>query len=99
MVRHIVAWNFKEGFTDIENFENATRVKNDLENLRDIIPNVIDIEVKIDLVNTSTRKIMLDSLFECDDDLAIYQVHPEHVKVVEFIKNVFTDRVCLDFYE
>lgn len=30
MIRHIVAWNFKEGLSDEENRQNAEKIKKDL---------------------------------------------------------------------
>lgn len=60
MVRHIVAWSFKEEFSAEENKRNAEKIKQDLAN---------------------------------------YQVHPEHKKAGAFIGSVLKDRVCLDFYE
>lgn len=99
MIRHIVAWNFKEGFSEEENRRNAEKIKHDLENLREIIPEIQRIRVDIRLVPSSTRDVMLDSSFETEADLAIYQEHPEHKKVGEFIGSVMKHRVCLDFCE
>lgn len=99
MIRHIVAWNFKEGFSEDENRRNAERIKRDLEGLGEIIPEIQGIRVDIHLAPSSTRDVMLDSLFETEADLAIYQEHPEHKKVGEFIGSVMKHRVCLDFYE
>lgn len=99
MIRHIVAWDFKEGFSDEENQRNAEKIKHDLESLREIIPEIQGIRVDIHLAPSSTRDIMLDSLFETEADLAIYQEHPEHKKVGEFIGSVMKHRVCLDFCE
>lgn len=99
MIRHIVAWNFKEGFSDEENRANAEKMKKDLESLKDLIPEVADIRVDIDLAPSSTRDVMLNSLFATEADLKVYQEHPEHKKVGAFIGSVTKHRVCLDFYE
>lgn len=99
MIRHIVAWNFKEGFSEDENRRNAERIKRDLEGLGEIIPEIQGIRVDIHLAPSSTRDVMLDSLFETEADLAIYQEHPEHKKVGVFIGSVMKHRVCLDFCE
>ncbi len=95
--RHIVAWNFKDGFSDEENLNNAIKLKKDIESLKNVISEIVEIKVNIKLATTSTRKVMLDSLFKSEEDLAKYQVHPEHIKVSEFVGSVMKERVCLDF--
>ena len=99
MVRHIVAWNFKEGFTEAENRENALRVKAEIEALPQWIDGIVKIEVKIDLMSTSTRAVVLDSLFVSEEALEAYVVHPEHKRAAAFVGSVFQDRVCLDYHE
>lgn len=99
MIRHIVAWNFKEGFSDEENRANAERIKKELESLKNLIPELVEIKVDIDLAPSSTRDVMLNSLFASEADLAVYQDHPEHKKAGAFIGSVTKHRVCLDFYE
>lgn len=99
MVKHIVAWNFEDGFTDSENLHNAEKMKYELENLKNFIPEIIDMKVNIHLSATSNRKVLLYSLFQSDEDLLSYQIHPEHKRVSEFVGTVMKDRVCLDFHE
>lgn len=99
MIRHIVAWDFKEGFSEDENIKNAQKVKGGLENLKNLIDEVVEIKVLINPTSSSSRKVMLDSLFNSEEDLAKYQVHPEHKKVGEFVRSALKDRVCLDFEE
>ncbi len=99
MIKHIVAWNYKEGFTDTENESNAEQVKCSLKALKDLIPEIISIKVVTDPASTSNRKVILTSTFADEAALAAYQIHPEHKRVSQFVGTVFTDRVCLDFYE
>lgn len=99
MIRHIVAWNFKEEFSEEENSQNATLAKEKLEALQECVPHVVSIKVRIDLEKTSTRKVVMDSLFTNKEELANYQSHPKHKEVGVFIRHAFTDRVCLDFEE
>ncbi|MGX6979571.1 Dabb family protein [Vagococcus elongatus] len=99
MIRHIVAWNFKEGSSEEENLANARKIKLAVEALGSTIPGVISIEVEISLLRSSTHGLMLNGLYENEKSLADYQVHPDHLRVSEFIKQVTTDRVCLDFFE
>ncbi|MGF6376556.1 hypothetical protein M2140_001633 [Clostridiales Family XIII bacterium PM5-7] len=99
MIRHIVAWNFKEGFSDTENEDHARKVKTDLEALTNIVDGILEINVRIDLLSSSNKQVVLDSCFACEDAMAAYQVHPEHKKVVAFINEVFENRICIDYLE
>jgi len=99
MLRHIVAWNFKDGFTAEENQANAIKVKAELEELKQLIPEIVDINVDINLLDSSNRVIMLDSYFENEKTLAAYKVHPEHVRVGDFIGTVLQDTTAIDFYK
>ena len=98
MVRHIVTWNYKDGFTEAENKKNAEKAKADIEALKHSIGGIIEIEFTIDLLNSSNRDVVLDSLFESEEALSAYQVHPEHVKVKELMGRAFQDRVCMDYW-
>lgn len=99
MIRHIVAWNYKDGFSAEENLSNAKKIKFELENLSNLISEIISINVAIDPAKTSNRDMILTSLFEDEEALGRYQVHPEHVRVSGFVRTVTQDRVCLDFCE
>ena len=99
MVRHIVAWSFKEGFTEEEKQTHLQKIKSSLEALPAIIGGVVELNVQIALLDTSNRSAMLNSLFESEEALKAYQIHPEHKKVSEFVRSVMEDRVCLDYEE
>ncbi len=99
MIRHIVAWNFKEGFSDEEKQSHALKIKADLEALKGVVPEIIDMKVYIDHASTSDRKLALDSLFNSEQDLANYMTNPEHKKVAQYINSVMTDRACFDWKE
>jgi len=90
-------WNFKEGFTPEENISNAARLQAELEGLVHTIPQVKELKVHINEISTSNMDVMLDSLFESEEDLAIYQDHPEHNKVVAFARSVLANRACFDY--
>ena len=98
MLRHIVMWRYKDGLTDSENHENAEKVKSILESLKDSIKEIIEIKVYINTITTSNIDIMLDSLFEDEESMAAYKIHPEHLKVVDFIGSVLQDRVVFDYH-
>ena len=99
MVRHIVAWNYKEGFSEAENRENAQKIKSELENLPRLMGGIAELTVQIQPLASSGRAITLNSLFLNEDALQAYQVHPEHKRVGAFVSTVTQDRICLDYYE
>ena len=61
MIRHIVAWSFKEDFTEKEKQAHLQKIKSSLEALPAIIGGVVELNVQIDLLETSNRSAMLNS--------------------------------------
>ncbi|MBE6066772.1 MAG: Dabb family protein [Clostridium lundense] len=98
MIKHIVMWKLKEFADGKDKEENAKIIKTDLENLQDKINEIKFIEVGIN-VNSLPQSydIVLYSQFENMEDLNIYQNHPEHIKVGEFVKKVVNKRVVVDY--
>jgi hypothetical protein len=98
MVKHIVAWNYAEGFTAEENRKNAIEMKRELENLINLIPGITSIKLYIEPLSTSEADLVLDSEFESEEALAAYVIHPEHVRVgTNYVKPVTRNRKCIDF--
>ena len=97
MVRHIVMWNYADGFSPEENVQNAQKMKALLKELPQLIDEIVELKVQIFPVSSSNRDIMLDSLFESEESLAAYIVHPEHKRVGEFVRAVTKDRACIDY--
>jgi hypothetical protein len=98
MVKHIVAWNYAEGFTTEENRKNAIEMKRELENLINLIPGITSINLYIEPLSTSESDLVLDSEFESEEALAAYVIHPEHVRVgTNYVKPVTRNRKCIDF--
>ena len=98
MIRHIVMWNFKEGFTEAENKENAVKVRQELEALTGCIGGIIELKVHINELSYSNKDIMLDSTFESEKALLAYQAHPEHQRAAAFVGTVVQDRACFDYF-
>ena len=99
MVRHIVTWAYKDGFSAEENALNAQKVKSGLEGLRDCVPGIFEMDVYIDVLPSSDRDMVLNSLFVNEESLAAYQTHPEHLRVSAFVGTVTQGRACVDYYE
>jgi hypothetical protein len=78
--------------------QNIQKIKNELEQLKNRIDELNDIEVGIDF-NQSQRAfdLSLYSTFDSKDALKVYATHPEHLKVVELIKNVTLESKVVDY--
>ncbi|MDR1821818.1 MAG: Dabb family protein [Oscillospiraceae bacterium] len=98
MVRHIVLFSFKDGFTEQEKAEHLQNIKLGLVRLTGIIDGVVSINVIIDPLSTSNTDFLLDSTFESEAALAAYQIHPEHKKISHYIGDVREVRSCFDYY-
>lgn len=97
MIRHIVAWNFKEELSAEEKSQHAQRIKKELEALAGVVPGLVAIKVAVSPEESSDREIVLDSLLTSDSAFKLYKDHPAHVKAGEFIRTVVKDRIALDF--
>lgn len=98
MVKHIILWNLKDGFSTDEKVKIMAEIKEGLESLQGKIEGLIDIKVQTEKLDSSTADLMLDSTFENEDALKFYSTHPLHVKVANEKVRPFTAvRSCLDF--
>ncbi len=96
MIRHIVSWNFQPQLSDAEKAAATAAIMEKANSLAALIPNTIKAEMICPPLGSSTCAIALYSEFETEEHLAAYQVHPEHLKVVELIKANLCDRTCID---
>ena len=97
MIKHVVMWRFKteaEGRTKLENMEE---LKRQLLELVPLIPQIKKMEIGFDITHSEfSADFMLTTEFESVEDLKIYAVHPDHLKVSGFVKNVVESRIVLD---
>ena len=93
MIKHIVFWNIRND----ENKENNMKeMRKKLTSLVGVVPGLISAEVGFNY-NPKGYDVALYSVFESKEALDGYQVHPEHLKVKEFVHSVITERVCADY--
>lgn len=98
MIKHIVMWKVKEKAIGKTKEENINEVKFMLENLKSHIQEIVELEVGVNIENlTGSHDIILYTTFKDEKDLAIYQKHPKHLEVGKFIRQVSTDRACVDY--
>ena len=97
MVKHIVAWNWAEHLIEEERLQSGQIMKRELENLINLIPGIISIKLYTKPLASSDFDLLLDSVFESEEALMAYQVHPEHVRVgSNYVKPVVCNRKCID---
>lgn len=99
MVRHIVLFKLADEAEGRSKAENALIIKERLEELKNTIPVIRKIEVKINLSEASAdnHDVILESEFDTLEDVRTYAVHTEHIKVGEFIAKVRTSRAAIDY--
>ena len=99
MIKHIVLFKLAEYAEGNSKQENAQYLKEKLEGLQDLIPELLKIEVSINSLKASADNYDLILVTEFDNfsDLNSYNNHPEHQKIVHFISKVKTDRAALDY--
>lgn len=98
MVKHMILWELDDTLNTQEKERIKMEIKEGLEGLMGKIPGLLEIHVHADGLSSSNADVMLDSLFENEEALKGYAVHPEHVKVADGAVRPYTKvRMCLDY--
>ncbi len=94
MIKHIVAFRLKE----TNKADNIQRLKSMLDSLEGYISEILSYETGLNISDRSTAyDLVLVSGFASVTDLETYRNHPEHLKVADFIKQVVSDTVVVDY--
>ena len=94
MIKHIVFFkiNAKKKETEL------SKLKEMIENLGNSIPSIIKIEAGLNFSpRESAYDIALVSEFKNKEGLAEYQIHPEHVKLIEHLNKLDRDIAVVDY--
>lgn len=98
MVKHVILWQIKDEYEGAELDKIKAGIKDGLEGLAGKIPGLVEIKVNTNGLESSNADVMLDSLFENEEALKGYAVHPEHVAVANGSVRPYTKtRLCLDY--
>lgn len=98
MIKHIVMWRLKDSAAGASREENAKKLKQSLEDLKDKIGDIKALEVGINFnASPAAFDVVLYSEFADRDGLDSYQNHPEHLKIVDFVGEIRTDRAVVDY--
>ena len=101
MIRHIVAWDYKEGVSDEENTQTINKLSDLFSTIKKKFKDKIkELNLHVsDSSLSSDRAIILNSLFTDKETLKAYIIDPDHIKVTELVNNTLINRVCLDYLE
>ncbi|MDA3899806.1 MAG: Dabb family protein [Spirochaetes bacterium] len=98
MIKHIVMWHLKEDVDGLSKDQIALLLKKEIEGMKKTIPQIVHIEAGI---NYNRGPIAYDlclySEFNNDDDLAMYQDHPDHGIVKDLIVKYAENGVVVDY--
>lgn len=97
LIKHIVMWKFHEnahGKTKKENIEIAGGMLTALKEKIDVLKSI---EFHANVGSDKNFDAVLITTFENLEDLQKYAVHPEHVKVGEYISVAASARSAVDF--
>lgn len=98
MVKHVIIWTLKDEYSDSEKAAIKAEIKEGLEGLKGKIDGLVEIKVITEGLSSSNTDLMLDSLFENEDALKGYAVHPDHVAVATGkVRPHAKIRSCFDF--
>lgn len=93
MITHIVFFKLKDGSE--ENVARAAQVLKDMEGKIEVLKSI---EVGIDVLHSErSYDIALITKFESMEALEVYQVHPVHKKVIEYMLQVREASISVDF--
>jgi hypothetical protein len=98
MVKHIVMLRLKEYENKTQKLENALLLKKAIEDLRIYIDEIKNLEVGLNFNNKAhAYDLVLTAVFQTEDDLEIYRMHPAHKKVMVFLNQVTANKAVVDY--
>ncbi len=96
MIKHVVMWKLLPQAEGKSAGENARWMKESLESLMGVVPELLSCEVGIN-VKDGNYDACLIATFESLEALNRYKDHPAHVAVSSYCKKVRESRVACDF--
>ncbi|MFN2576669.1 MAG: Dabb family protein [Pyrinomonadaceae bacterium] len=94
MVTHIVVWKYRADIPPAVREEHQAQ----LRSLRNIVPGIASLSVGFDFLRApNSYDIGLSAVFADRSVLDAYTVHPQHVKAVEFGRQIVQTMAKADF--
>lgn len=95
MIKHVVTFKFK-GSAE-QRRDVSLKFAEALWELPELIPELLDIEVGINVNPKETWDLVLTASAKSLEDVAIYSAHPAHQAAVALIAPYKEDRACVDY--
>jgi len=98
MIKHIVLLKLKSQNSTEVLQSIAYQLKTELENLKNVIPEIRFYEVGLNIFPEATPfDMVINSAFDSVDELNKYRMHPAHIKVLDFINEVTLQKAVVDY--
>ena len=98
MIKHVVMMKLIQPGNKEDFHWNMLKLKSDLEELADKIPELNSIEVGINISTApESYNMVLNCEFDNRDDLEKYRTHPDHLDVLKFFHQVVEKSIVIDY--
>jgi len=97
MVKHIVMWKLKSEYRNEKKPAVTLKLIMELEHLKEKIVQIKALKTAINNNPDNEYDVILEMEFNSMTDLAIYIKHPEHQKVVEYLKIIRDLKASIDY--
>jgi hypothetical protein len=98
MIKHVVMWKMKPFAEGADAAANSKIMRERLSALKAVIPQIVAYDCGADFVKSpASYDFAINCVVKNVADLKIYNDHPEHVKVKQFIAKVTDARVLVDY--
>ncbi len=100
MFKHIVMWKIKDHVEGLTKYQSAQKAKRLLEAVAEKVPQVVSLEVGIHIDASDdafASDLVMISEFANRNDLQAYLDHPEHKKIIPFMKSIRDERRVVDY--
>lgn len=98
MIKHIVMWRFKESAEGRTATEHAVWMKQHLDALVEIVPEIRSLECGLDTLHTpASFHLVLTVVVDDIEALQRYANHPKHLVIADYAKRVTDTRVVVDY--
>jgi hypothetical protein len=98
MIKHIVMWKMKPFAEGADAAANMKRMSAMLHALKGSVPQIVELDCGEDINRSGAAfDFALHCPLRSKGDLPLYQEHPEHVKVRDFIGKVTQSRAVADY--
>ena len=97
MIRHSIMWRITDEYEGMTKEEIMNKLEELFSYLKKTIPEIRSMTLERDVLHTErSYDLIYITEFDSLEDLETYRVHPEHVKVAQFVGAVRTAQAVTD---